>query len=75
MAYTDTSRPTCLVSIVVPIELQRSTWVTSSSGCEKIAQYSPSPLISVSSFTYFMYFSSDFVSQNTTQNSTLSVFW
>ena len=73
--YTFTSRATCLLSIVVPIELHKSIWVISSSGREKIAQNYPSPLIYVSYLTYFMYFSSDLVSQNTTQNSTLSDFW
>lgn len=75
MPKTVTYNPTCLVSIVVPMELQRSIWVISSSGCEYIAQYSPSPRISISYFTYFMYFSSDLVSQNTTQNYTRSFFW
>lgn len=73
--YTLTSSATCLLSIVVPMELHKSIWVVYSSGREKIAQNSPSPLISVSYFTYFMYFSSDFVSQKTTQNYTLSDFW
>lgn len=68
IANTDTYKPTCLLSMVVPMALQRSIWVTSSSGREKIAQNYPSPLISVSSRTYFMYFSSLLVSQKTTQN-------
>lgn len=38
MAKTVTSRPACLLSIVVPMELQRSIWVISSSGWEKMAQ-------------------------------------
>lgn len=55
--------------------LQRSICVYSSSGWEKMAQNYPAPLISTSYFTYFMYFSSERVSQKITQNSTRSDFW